>query len=425
MKTSYYKTNLALLKINSPELVQKIEYSEMGEDLILMEVHNGHNNTCQIRTSGEKSLFLHSSHDPQQEAVRLIEKFDTSIPKVWFIIGLGLGYHLFELVKRLDDQSEIIVIEKRIDLFKSSLSLFDWSKILKDKGVGFIIGQELEEVSRAIDKYFPDNFLRMIEILKHRPSIRLYPQYYSKIKDKLQGLIEERRRSIQKISATIQKDYGRTDRPPDSDLHPQARNKKSYLEFYEEQGKRVKGNLNINERILDILPVAEGGCLDIGCQGGGFVVNLARKGHRAFGIDISSSYLKQAISLLNGEPQDVQNRVKYLQGWAEQLPFKDRQFQTVLLGEILEHVLEPKEVLGEALRVLSPGGILYISTPAYIVFAGNNPEHVRIFSEKVLMGLLNEFKDLLNFGTIRWYSRTPLVGCFRLSIRKRENFCGK
>ncbi|HAV43264.1 TPA: hypothetical protein DCX15_04540, partial [bacterium] len=162
MKTSYYKTNLALLKINSPELVQKIEYSEMGEDLILMEAHNGHNNTCQIRTSGGKSLFLHSSHDPQQEAVRLIEKFDTSIPKAWFIIGLGLGYHLFELVKRLDDQSEIIVIEKRIDLFKSSLSLFDWSWILQKIKIEFIIGEEVRVLDEKIGKFLPDNFLKII-----------------------------------------------------------------------------------------------------------------------------------------------------------------------------------------------------------------------------------------------------------------------
>ncbi len=224
----------------------------------------------------------------------------------------------------------------------------------------------------------------------------------------------------------IHEDYERIDQPPDLKLHPQTRDKKNYVFFYEEQGKRFRREFYVDERISDILSIAQGDCLDIGCREGSFTISLARKGYQSFGIDISFSYLEQARSFLNKEPQDIQNRVRYLQAWAEYLPFKDGQFQTVLLGEILEHVINPRRVLEEALRVLSSGGIIYISVPAFIdYFIKNNPEHVRIFSEKVLMGLLNESKDLLNFGTIRWYSKTPLVGNFRLSIRKREDFCGK
>jgi len=47
----------------------------------------------------------------------------------------------------------------------------------------------------------------------------------------------------------------------------------------------------------------------------------------------------------------------------ERLPFSDNTFDTIILGEILEHLYNPFRVLKECKRILKPRGVLLISTP--------------------------------------------------------------
>lgn len=45
------------------------------------------------------------------------------------------------------------------------------------------------------------------------------------------------------------------------------------------------------------------------------------------------------------------------------LPFKDGSFEGVWIQAVLEHVLDPKDVVAEITRVLKPGGCVYAETP--------------------------------------------------------------
>ncbi|MFN0169842.1 MAG: class I SAM-dependent methyltransferase [Bryobacteraceae bacterium] len=45
------------------------------------------------------------------------------------------------------------------------------------------------------------------------------------------------------------------------------------------------------------------------------------------------------------------------------LPFPERSFDTVLLSDVLEHIAEPKRLIGEISRVLRPGGCLLLMVP--------------------------------------------------------------
>jgi SAM-dependent methyltransferase len=76
---------------------------------------------------------------------------------------------------------------------------------------------------------------------------------------------------------------------------------------------------------------------------------------------------------------------------AENLPFRDRVFDLVFGGEVLEHLHRPSQALNEWVRVLQPGGRLGLSTPnGYRVgLKGNHPEHKHVFSEDDLKSALS------------------------------------
>jgi SAM-dependent methyltransferase len=74
----------------------------------------------------------------------------------------------------------------------------------------------------------------------------------------------------------------------------------------------------------------------------------------------------------------------------EQLPFADRTFDAVVLGEVLEHIADDGHALQEVVRVLRPGGVVAISVPANPRYFGASDRwagHVRRYTREQLVDL--------------------------------------
>jgi 2-polyprenyl-6-hydroxyphenyl methylase / 3-demethylubiquinone-9 3-methyltransferase len=94
--------------------------------------------------------------------------------------------------------------------------------------------------------------------------------------------------------------------------------------------------------------------VDVGCGGGLLAPHLAGLGYRHVGVDLTRSALVQA----------ARHGVTAVQGDAGLLPLADGCADVVCAGEILEHVRDLRAAVGEACRVLRPGGVLVIDTIA-------------------------------------------------------------
>lgn len=97
--------------------------------------------------------------------------------------------------------------------------------------------------------------------------------------------------------------------------------------------------------------------LDVACGPGSLTHDIALTFPRAriTALDLSFPYLKEAQKRLRKFP-----RVSFLQGNAEEIPFKEKRFDAVTCS-FLFHELPHKtrqQVLKECLRVLKPGGVL-------------------------------------------------------------------
>lgn len=62
-------------------------------------------------------------------------------------------------------------------------------------------------------------------------------------------------------------------------------------------------------------------------------------------------------------PCNLRRRAAFVNGSAEQLPFRDQSQDAVTFLDVLEHVPEDEKAISEALRVLRPGGDLLLSAP--------------------------------------------------------------
>lgn len=96
---------------------------------------------------------------------------------------------------------------------------------------------------------------------------------------------------------------------------------------------------------------AKGKCLDIGCGSGIYSGYLSSLGHEVEGVDNEKEFVDEARRMY---PQ-----IKFHQADAAKLPLGNKQFDTVLLFDIIEH-LDDNKVLKEAGRV---GKRILISVP--------------------------------------------------------------
>ncbi|MFY9493284.1 MAG: methyltransferase domain-containing protein [Minisyncoccia bacterium] len=100
-------------------------------------------------------------------------------------------------------------------------------------------------------------------------------------------------------------------------------------------------------------------CLDVGCGGGRYLVALARLGvKKVVGIDVS----KPAVDLSNQRLKErVISNALAQEGSVLDLPFPDAGFDYVISSGVIHHTPDPLKAFNELVRVLNPGGKMFLS----------------------------------------------------------------
>lgn len=97
-------------------------------------------------------------------------------------------------------------------------------------------------------------------------------------------------------------------------------------------------------KVKELLSLIEGKkILDIGCSSGHFVNTLSQKGFKVTGIDIVHEFIKFAQKNYSGNFLNLDITQK--------LPFKNKEFDTIFIRNVLEHIKDDKKALIEAIRI--------------------------------------------------------------------------
>lgn len=99
--------------------------------------------------------------------------------------------------------------------------------------------------------------------------------------------------------------------------------------------------------------------LDVGSGNGGIAIAFAAHGAEAQGVDIE----EELVAIAREEAAAVGSTAQFQWYEGTKLPFPDQSFDAAVSVSVLEHVSEPVNYLSEILRVLKPGGILYLAYP--------------------------------------------------------------
>jgi len=145
--------------------------------------------------------------------------------------------------------------------------------------------------------------------------------------------------------------------------------------------------------------------LDIGCGDGGFLALAQSKGFNVFGIDIDDRAIRLARSIRNLEhvKSGAWEKLQSIEGWKE--------FDTITLFDVLEHVSSPVSLASTVFKLLKLGGLVCITVPrldryprVFDIVTDSPPHHFTLWTSNALSVLLKK----VGFEEIRIIEK-PLV----------------
>jgi spore maturation protein CgeB len=148
--------------------------------------HNpsGETNLQVLGESGRWVTF-YSSRDIQGELNVFYQNLNIPEDHIAVVFGLGLGYHLKEVLKKT--LQRIIVVEKDEEIFRQALATNALADFLANPNISFLVGKEPDEIIQEISsKRFRFGF-RDIFLIKHPPSIRCFPNFYTPLLNQLEN----------------------------------------------------------------------------------------------------------------------------------------------------------------------------------------------------------------------------------------------
>ncbi|RJP61682.1 MAG: DUF115 domain-containing protein [Candidatus Auribacter fodinae] len=182
------KRNIELIKQNQPDIAADVAA------LCNNNGNNGHISVVESRT-GVPTLkhgdaMLHSMYDPVKEATRFIDSL-TMTPHVNIaVLGLGLGYHVKELVSRSKSRDFILVIEKDPAVFKAFLSHADLREFYGVTKIYFAVDRSPMDIFRALQGCAITLFANGITVVSHQASGKIDPAYYNTIGEKIRDTFQ-------------------------------------------------------------------------------------------------------------------------------------------------------------------------------------------------------------------------------------------
>ena len=145
------------------------------------------------------------------------------------------------------------------------------------------------------------------------------------------------------------------------------------------------------ERYAGALP---GQVLDVGCGDGSLLDGFRRAGVSAEtleGVDFHPAAIERARS----------KGYRILEGVIERVPLEPERYRLIVMNQLIEHVVEPVEVLRRLHTSLVPGGVVFLETPntaslnarlAPRAYWGgyHYPRHLHLFSPETMRQALEQ-----------------------------------
>ncbi|NFQ00892.1 motility associated factor glycosyltransferase family protein [Clostridium sporogenes] len=131
-------------------------------------------------------IYLHSKYYPLKEAKKFIDANDKIYKNKRQVVvyGIGIGYHIKEILNRVDKQCKVYVFDVDKDIVNIAMKYKILKELKNDKRIELFLNNDYEFLSN-----FKEKLQLVDDILIYQPSLKVLPEEYKEIKEILQSYV--------------------------------------------------------------------------------------------------------------------------------------------------------------------------------------------------------------------------------------------
>ncbi len=153
-----YSVNEYSLDSRFGSLVQRLRNFEDNDPSLSIVSAKNSSPTVKIVTPDKKEKYLHSAYNPESEGEALAKKVYDDTCDFFVVAGFGFGYHGVALYRMLHKTQKMLILEPNCALFKKALTAVDFSLLINDERVFFIVEENLLCMQQRARAYLNDLF---------------------------------------------------------------------------------------------------------------------------------------------------------------------------------------------------------------------------------------------------------------------------
>lgn len=176
-----YLKNMAALWASEPRLARQIEALSPDNQTCLVEPARNGQPTARAKTFDGRWIYLHSRHQPAQEADKLIEHLNTDQIVAFYVQGFGLGYHVQKLFDRSGQDTLICILEPRLDVLRAAFDQSDFTELIRSGRVLWFWQADKADLFTRLHSWQPSITLGF-ESVTHPPSVQLDPSFHQQMR---------------------------------------------------------------------------------------------------------------------------------------------------------------------------------------------------------------------------------------------------
>ncbi|MDI6710299.1 MAG: DUF115 domain-containing protein [Thermoanaerobacterales bacterium] len=140
--------------------------------------------TARAHIKDVRTIWLHSAYDPGREAVSLVSKHSLIRAGVIIVLGLGLGHHVVEVLRRIGERTPVLVVERNNEM-KQLAQRHNRSLVWER----FTVASNEQEIKAFLYRHKDCLKGQELVVIEHTASLQLDLHYYGEMRKRIRDYV--------------------------------------------------------------------------------------------------------------------------------------------------------------------------------------------------------------------------------------------